>query len=506
MKQLSPILQTKGMTKAFSGVTVLRNVDFNIYPGEVHALIGENGAGKSTLVKILDGALSPTYGQILLEGNQISIPNPLIARKHGITLMHQEPLIFPDLDVTENIFAGHTKDDGGLFINWREKRKIARELLDSLDLDIDERSPVKGMSVADQQMVEIICALSTNTKVIIMDEPTAALTLSEVQTLFDIITRLKEQGKAIIFISHRLDEVKAIADRVTILRDGNKVCERMVEDTSLDAMVKLMIGRSLSEQIIKEKAVIGETVLEVKNLTLPGKFKDISLKVKKGEIVGMAGLVGAGRTEVASAIFGITPAASGKIFIKGKEVNVKSPMVAMQKGLAMISEDRAQSGLLLPLSVELNMTFASLDKISRYTWIDSKKEDALVDDYIKSLSIMLRETSQAAAELSGGNQQKIVLSKWLMTEPDIFIMDEPTRGIDVGAKAEVYNIINRLAGEGKAILMISSELEEIVHLSDRAYVMSEGIMTAELSHEQLTEERIMQAASPAKERAVHSNE
>lgn len=503
MQQLSPILQTKGMTKAFSGVTVLRNVDFNIYPGEVHALIGENGAGKSTLVKILDGALSPTYGEILLEGNPVSIPNPLIARKLGIALMHQEPLIFPDLDVTENIFAGHTKDGGGLFINWREKRKVARKLLDSLDLDIDERAPVKGMSVADQQMVEIICALSTDTKVIIMDEPTASLTLGEVKTLFGIINKLKGQGKAIVFISHRLDEVKIIADRVTVLRDGNKVCERMVEDTSREMMVQLMIGRSLNEQITKEAASIGDTVLEVKDISLPGKFKNISLKVKKGEIVGMAGLVGAGRSEVASSIFGITPPASGKIIINGKEVNIKSPMDAIKKGLAMVPEDRAQAGLLLPLSIELNMTFASLGKISRHTWINSKKEDSLVDNYVKNLSIMLRDTSQAAAELSGGNQQKIVLSKWLMTEPDIFILDEPTRGIDVGAKAEVYNIINRLAKQGKAVLMISSELEEIIHLSDRAYVMSEGVITAELTRDQLQEETIMKAASPTKDKVVH---
>jgi len=503
MQQLSPILQTKGMTKAFSGVTVLRNVDFNIYPGEVHALIGENGAGKSTLVKILDGALSPTYGEILLEGNPVSIPNPLIARKLGIALMHQEPLIFPDLDVTENIFAGHTKDGGGLFINWREKRKVARKLLDSLDLDIDERAPVKGMSVADQQMVEIICALSTDTKVIIMDEPTASLTLGEVKTLFGIINKLKGQGKAIVFISHRLDEVKIIADRVTVLRDGNKVCERMVEDTSREMMVQLMIGRSLNEQITKEAASIGDTVLEVKDISLPGKFKNISLKVKKGEIVGMAGLVGAGRSEVASSIFGLTPPASGKIIINGKEVNIKSPMDAIKKGLAMVPEDRAQAGLLLPLSIELNMTFASLGKISRHTWINSKKEDSLVDNYVKNLSIMLRDTSQAAAELSGGNQQKIVLSKWLMTEPDIFILDEPTRGIDVGAKAEVYNIINRLAKQGKAVLMISSELEEIIHLSDRAYVMSEGVITAELTRDQFQEETIMKAASPTKDKVVH---
>lgn len=501
-----PILQTKGLTKAFSGVTVLKNVDFNVYKGEVHALIGENGAGKSTLVKILSGALSPTYGEIFLEGHKIDIPNPLIAREFGIVLIHQEPLIFPDLNVTENIFAGHTKDGKNPFINWREKQRKARELLDLLELDINENASVKGMSVADQQLVEIISALSTNARIIIMDEPTAALTLDEVKKLFAIIEKLKSQNKAIIFISHRLDEVKIIADRVTVLRDGNKICEQMASDMTRDMMVQLMIGRTLDRQIMKEEVAIGETQLEVKGLTLPGKFENISLEVRKGEIVGIAGLVGAGRTEVACSIFGITPPTSGKIFINGKEENIRSPEDAITKGLVMVPEDRVQEGLFLPLSVKYNMTFASLGKISRLTWINSKKENYLVENYSKSLSIMFRDVNQTAAELSGGNQQKIVLSKWLMTEPNIYILDEPTRGIDVGAKAEVYNIINRLAKAGKAILMISSELEEIIYLSNRVYVMSEGVLTAEFEHKELSEEKIMKAASPIKHRGVFINE
>ncbi|MBA7541945.1 Ribose import ATP-binding protein RbsA [subsurface metagenome] len=505
MKVTEPVLKTKGITKAFSGVIVLRNVDFNIYQGEVHALIGENGAGKSTLVKILDGAFSPTYGEIFLEGQKIKISNPLVARKLGIALMHQEPQIFPDLDVTENIFAGHTRDNGDLFINWREKRKIARELLDSLDLNIDEKAPVKGMSVADQQMIEIICALSTNAKIIIMDEPTAVLTLGEVKILFSIIEKLKEQGKAIVFISHRLDEVKIIASRITVLRDGNKVCERMVENTTRDLMVQLMVGRTLNEQITKEETTVGEALLEVKNLTLPGHFKNVSIKVNRGEIVGLAGLVGAGQTEVACSIFGITPPESGKIFIKGKEEKINNPKEAIRKGLAMVPEDRLQTGLLLPLSVKHNMTLPSLGKISKLTWINFKQEDSLVEAYIKRLSIILRNTNQAVAEISGGNQQKIVLSKWLMTQPEIYILDKPTRGIDVGAKAEVYNLINALAKEGKAVLMISSELEEIVRLSDRVYVMFEGIITAVLERKELSEERIMKATSITKKKVVQSS-
>jgi ABC-type sugar transport system ATPase subunit len=505
MKVTEPVLKTKGITKAFGGVIVLRNVDFNIYPREVHALIGENGAGKSTLVKILDGALSPTYGEIFLKGQEIKIPNPLVARKLGIALIHQEPQIFPDLDVTENIFVGHTKDNGDLFINWREKRKIARELLDSLNLNIDEKAPLKGMSIADQQMVEIICALSTNAEVIIMDEPTAVLAPDEVKILFNVIEKLKEQGKSIVFISHRLDEVKIIASRITVLRDGNKVCERMAKNTTIDLMIQLMIGRTLNEQIIKEETTVGETLLEVKNLTLPGQFKNVSIKVNRGEIVGIAGLLGAGQTEVACSIFGITPPESGKIIIKGKEEKINSPIEAIKKGLALVSEDRLQTGLLLPLSVKHNMTLSTLDKISKLTWINFKQEDSLVETYIKRLSIVVRDTNQAVAEISGGNQQKIVLSKWLMTQPEIYILDKPTRGIDVGAKAEVYNLINTLAKEGKGVLMISNELEEIVRLCDRAYILSEGIITAVLERKELSEERIMKALSINKERVAQSS-
>jgi len=505
MKVTEPVLKTKGLAKAFSGVIVLRNVDFNIYPGEIHALIGENGAGKSTLVKILDGALSPTYGEIFFKGQEIKIPNPLVARKLGIALIHQEPQIFPDLDVTENIFAGHTRDNGDLFVNWREKRKIARELLDSLDLNINEKAPVKGMSIADQQMVEIICSLSTNAKIIIMDEPTSVLTPSEVKKLFGIIEKLKEQGKAIVFISHILDEVKIIADRITILRDGNKICERMVKNTTKELMIQLMIGRTLNKQITKEETTVGETLLEVRNLTLPGQFKNISIKINRGEIVGITGLVGAGQTEFACSIFGITPPESGKIFIKGEEEKINNPIEAIRKGLAMVPEDRLQTGLLLPLSIKHNMTLSSLDKISKLTWINFKQEDSLVEAYIKRLSIILSNTNQAVAEISGGNQQKIVLSKWLMTQPEIYILDKPTRGIDVGAKAEVYNLINTLAKEGKGVLMISIELEEIVQLCDRAYIMSEGIITAVLERKELSEERIIKAVSITKKEVVQSS-
>lgn len=493
--EANPVISVAGVTKTFSGVTVLKNVDFDIYPGEVHALLGENGAGKSTLVKIISGVHTPTHGKIFLENRQVKIPNPHTARQLGIALIHQEPLTFPDLDVTENIFAGNTRDGRKALIDWKKKRQQARVLLDSLELKIDETAPVKGMPIADQQMVEITCALSTNAKVIIMDEPTAALSQGEVKTLFEIINKLKNQGKAIVFIGHRLEEIEAIADRVTVLRDGEKVGERFMRDINIDQIVQMMIGRTVKELIVKEEVEIGQIRLEVKNLSLPGKFENISLNVRSGEIVGMAGLVGAGRTDVCQAIFGILPAQSGEILIDGEPAEIKSPAQAISRGIALVPEDRAISGLLMPFTIERNMTFATLGQISKGGFVNSAKEDKVVDQYVKDLQIKLRDTNQEVRELSGGNQQKVVLAKWLMTQPEILILDEPTRGVDVGAKAEVYKLISILARSGKAILMVSSELHEILQLSDRVYVMCEGKMTGEFARHELNDERIMTAAS-----------
>jgi ABC-type sugar transport system ATPase subunit len=493
--EVKPVISVIGLTKTFSGVTVLNNVDFDIYPGEVHALLGENGAGKSTLVKIISGVHTPTHGKILIEGQTVKIPNPHVARRMGIALIHQEPLTFPDLNVTENIFAGNTREGSKGLIDWKKKKQQARILLDSLDLTINETSPVKGMPIADQQMVEITCALSTNAKVIIMDEPTAALSQGEVNSLFEIVRKLKKQGKAIIFIGHRLEEIETIADRVTVLRDGEKVGERFMRDINIDQIVQMMIGRTVKELITKEEVDIGAVRLEVKNLTLPGKFENISLTVRSGEIVGMAGLVGAGRTDVGQAIFGIQPALSGEILIDNQPVEIRDPASAISKGIALVPEDRAISGLLLPFTIERNMTFATLGRISKGGFVDRAKEDTIVEQYVKDLQIKLRNTDQEVRELSGGNQQKVVLAKWLMTSPEILILDEPTRGVDVGAKAEVYKLISKLARSGKAILMISSELQEIMQLSDRVYVMCEGKMTAEFQRHELNDEKIMTAAS-----------
>lgn len=500
-----PVVSAKDISKSFSGVFVLRHVDFDIRPGEVHALVGENGAGKSTLMKIISGVYQPTEGQLLLNGKPIRFKDPHQARAAGIALIHQEPLTFQDLNVAENLFLGHTRGKGKAIINWRELYRKTDELLELLNVRIRAKDPVRGMSIADQQMVEIACALSQNARVIIMDEPTAALSHGEAGTLFKTIARLKAQDKAIVFIGHRLEEIMLIADRVTVLRDGERVNECLAREITQDDIVRMMVGRTFKELIVKEEIPIGNLVLETKHLTYPGKYYDISIKLHKGEIVGMAGLVGAGRSEVASAIFGVQPAHQGEIWIQGEKVRITNPVDAMRHGVAMVSEDRSRTGLLTSFSIRFNMTFAILRRIvSRAGFVRRKKEDQLVRHYTEYLNVRMRDAEQTVKELSGGNQQKVFIAKWLLTESDILILDEPTRGIDVGAKVEVYKLMNELARQGKAILMISSELPEILQLSDRVYVMCEGHVTAELSRGEMTGEMIMAAASTVKNRSVAS--
>ncbi len=503
MAESRPIVGAKGISKSFGGVFVLRDVDFDIYPGEVHALVGENGAGKSTLMKIISGVYQPTEGQLLLGGEPVRFKDPHQAREAGIALIHQEPLTFQDLNVAENLFIGHTRGKGKATINWRELYQKTDELLESLNVRIRAKDPVRGMTIADQQMVEIACALSQSAKVIIMDEPTAALSHGEARTLFETIRRLKAENKAIVFIGHRLEEIMQIADRVTVLRDGQRVNECMAKDLTQDEIVRMMVGRTFKELIVKEEIPIGELALETKNLTYPGQYYNISIKLHKGEIVGMAGLVGAGRSEVASAVFGVQPAHKGEIWIHGKKARIANPVDAMKLGVAMVSEDRARTGLITSFSIRVNMTFAILKRIAnRVGFVSRQKEDELVRHYVEYLNVRMRDAEQSVKELSGGNQQKVFIAKWLLTESDILILDEPTRGIDVGAKVEVYKLINELARQGKAILMISSELPEILQLSDRVYVMCEGHVTAELDRGEMTGEKIMAAASTVKNRSV----
>ena len=499
----APVVQAKGISKSFSGVFVLKHVDFDIRPGEVHALVGENGAGKSTLMKIISGVYQPTEGQLLLDGKPVRFRDPHHAREAGIALIHQEPLTFQDLNVAENLYLGHTRSNGKPVINWRELHKKTDELLNSLNVRIRSRDSVRGMSIADQQMVEIACALSQNARVIIMDEPTAALSHGEVKTLFKTISRLKEQGKAIVFIGHRLEEIMQIADRLTVLRDGERVSERMVGEITQDDIVRMMVGRSFKELIVKENVPGDVLALETRNLTYPGKYYDVSLKLHKGEIVGMSGLVGAGRSEFASAVFGVEPAQSGEIWVKGEKARIHNPVDAMRHGIAMVSEDRSRTGLLTAFSIRFNMTFAILKRVaSRAGFIRRKAEAPLVQQYTDYLSVRMRDPEQTVKELSGGNQQKVFIAKWLLTESDILILDEPTRGIDIGAKMEIYRLISDLAKQGKAVLMISSELPEILQLSDRVYVMCEGHVTAELTRQDMTSEKIMAAASTIQGRSA----
>ncbi len=489
-----PILSVRGIIKRFGRAQVLTDINLDLYPGEIHALVGENGAGKSTLTKIISGLYPPDAGQIILDGKTVTVPSPAAAQSMGIALIHQEPLSFPDLDVAENIFIGRQPRKGNV-IDWATMYNEARRLLHDLGVNIEPRAKVRGLSIADQQMVEMASALSQNARILIMDEPTAALTPSEVHDLFLIMRRLKKQGTAILFISHRLEEVFDIGDRISVLRDGEMVGQVTPAQSSRSEVVRMMVGRPLSALFEKEQmADFGEPRLVVKNLTTYGLFYNISFEVRAGEILCLAGLVGARRTEVARAIFGIEPPDEGEIWLDGRRVHIPNPKVAVQLGMAYVPEDRQKHGLLLPMRIDQNMTLPILREVSRLGWLDSAQEAAIARDWQSKLDIRMRSPEQAAWELSGGNQQKVVLSKWLLTRPKVLILDEPTRGVDIGAKAEVHHLMNELAHQGIAILMISSELPEVLAMSDRILVMREGHMMGEFSREEATQEKVMAAA------------
>lgn len=497
MDKNSSEMRTKGIDMAFGGVYVLKDIDFEIYPGEVHGLIGENGAGKSTLIKILAGVHQPKAGEIILREKVVQVPNPHAAVDMGIAMIHQEPQTFPDLDVAENIFIGRQPMTDGLRrVDWSKMYGHAEEILNSLGVEFDPHTKVRVLSIADQQMVEMAGALSQNAQILFMDEPTAALTPTEVEDLFAIMNNLREQGTAIVFISHRLEEIFDICDRITVLRDGELIGERKPEETSTDEIIHMMVGRPLSslyERNVEQK--IGEPVLEVKNLSRTQKFDGITFDVRAGEVVGMAGLVGAGRTDVARALFGALGIDSGTIRIDGEEVKITRPRQALAHGLVYVPEDRQRNGLLMQMSIEKNMTLAVLERIAPNGWLNEKSENKIAQEYVKKLSIVLRNIRQPVRELSGGNQQKVVLSKWLLAEPKVMLMDEPTRGIDIGAKSEVHRLIGELAAEGMAILMISSELPEILAMSDRIIVMREGRISGHFTKEEATAERVIAAAT-----------
>ncbi|PAB60501.1 ribose ABC transporter ATP-binding protein RbsA [Anaeromicrobium sediminis] len=488
---MKKILTMKNIIKEFPGVRALSGVDFNIYEGEVMALLGENGAGKSTLMKILTGVYEKTSGQIFLEGKEVNFSNTRDSQEANIGIIHQELNLIPELSVAENMFLGREPVNKFKRIDWKTLKEESQKLLDTLNVNIKPDDLVSTLSIGKQQMIEIGKALSLDAKIIIMDEPTDALTDKETETLFKVIRSLKAQGKSIVYISHRLEEIFEICDRVTILRDGKFIDEKEIEHIDQNEMIEKMVGRKISEQFPSVKVDRGPLSLELENVS--NKYiKGINFKLHKGEIVGISGLMGAGRTELAKTIYGAYEISSGKILLEGKELNIKSPEEAINYGIAYVSEDRKKDGLILDLSVKENMSISSLkNHYSMLSKINKNKESEEVNYYVKSMNIKTPNADTIIKNLSGGNQQKVCISKNLMCSPKILILDEPTRGIDVGAKKEIYDLINKLKKEGLSIIMISSEIPEILGLSDRILVMHEGRITKELKREEATQERIM---------------
>jgi rhamnose transport system ATP-binding protein len=491
------ILELKNITKRFSGVEVLHQVSLSLRSGEVHALLGENGAGKSTLVKVMTGVYQPDGGEIVLNGTQMHFNDARESRQAGIAAIYQELSLFPDLSVAENIFAGRQPTAAGGRIDWRRLYAEAEKLLASLGVQLDLKQKARNLSIAHQQMVEIARAISINARILIMDEPTSSLTLSEVDDLFRLVRRLRDEGTAIIFISHRLEELFELADRVTVLRDGAYVDTRAMKDVTRDDLIRMMVGRSITNMFPKQDVKAGKVILKVDHLTRSGAFRDISFELREGEILGMAGLVGAGRTNVARAIFGVEPPTSGVIQLDGREILIKSPQQAIALGLAYVPEDRQLHGLIPPMNITANISMPVLHKYARRGWLRDKVERTAAFQAARQIEVRANNIWQKAGELSGGNQQKVVLAKWLSTKPRILILDEPTRGIDVGTKAAVHALMSKLASEGIAILMISSELPEVLGMSDRVIVMHEGYMTGHFTRAEATQEKIISAATQA---------
>jgi len=484
--------------KSFPGVQAVKGCPFDLYTGEVHALVGENGAGKSTLVKILAGVYRKDSGKVLIRGKEASIVDTRSARNASIAMIHQELQLVPHLTVAMNIFIGreHRKKINFL-VDDKKTNNEARTILERMKVTLDPAARVMNLSIAEQYMVEIAKAISQRASILILDEPTAALTDSETQTLFTLIREMKSQGMGIIYISHRMEELKQIADRITVMRDGNYIGTKDIQSVTVDEIVNMMVGRTIYEATPElPERPNEEIVLEVKNLNRGSKIRDVSFQLRKGEILGFSGLIGAGRTEVARAIFGADPYDSGEIFVNGKKAIIKHPSDAVKLGIGYLSEDRKRYGLTLKRDVETNMMLASYDNFSKARlFVDINKINLTVKDKVSELNIATPSLKQVISNLSGGNQQKVVISKWLIRNSDILIFDEPTRGIDVGAKSEIYKLLNNLAKQGKSIIMISSELPEILRMSHRVIVMCEGKITGVLGAGEATQEGIMQLAT-----------
>lgn len=490
------ILTMKGIDKSFPGVHALKGVDLELRKGEVHALMGENGAGKSTLMKVLTGIYSKDSGTITYEGKDVVFTNPREAQDAGIAIVHQELNMMNHLTVAQNIFIGREYMNGKI-INDKRMNEEAAKLFERLNIDINPAETMGNLTVGRQQMCEIAKAISREVKVIIFDEPTAALTESEIEELFKIIRDLREKQMGIIYISHRMDEIKVITDKVTVMRDGEYVGTLVTENCTKDDIINMMVGRTIYEDP-KEKSNVpadAPVVLKVEHLNAGKMVRDVSFELKKGEILGFSGLMGAGRTETARALFGADPKDSGEIFVNGKKVDIRSPQDAVQAGIGYLSEDRKRYGVVLDKTIAENTTMASLEKFTKGVFIDRKKEATVAQEYVNKLKTKTPSVTTPTVSLSGGNQQKVVIAKWLARDCDILIFDEPTRGIDVGAKSEIYHLMNELAKQGKSIIMISSELTEILRMSDRIVVMCEGRKTGEIAIEEASQENIMHAAT-----------
>lgn len=488
------LLEMKGICKSFPGVKALQNVDLQLKAGEVHALLGENGAGKSTLIKVLGGIYHAEEGEIFIDGQKVNIDGVVAARHAGISIVHQELVLVPYMTVAENIFLGR---EPGTKMNVDRRKMVeeAQKLLDTYEMNIDANMLVERLTIAQQQMVEIVKAISFNSKILVLDEPTSSISDKEVGFLFNTMRNLTKAGVGIIYISHKMSELAEICDRVTVMRDGQTVGTKVVKETTTDDLIALMVGRELTNYYTRDYLEPGEVILKCEHISDGKMAKDASFELHKGEIIGFAGLVGAGRSETMKAIFGLAPHATGDVYVKGEKVKIKSPIDALKYGIALVPENRKEEGLYKVQSVRFNSTIEVLGNFIRHLHVDGKKEEEITQKYIDMMKTKTPSQDQIIGNLSGGNQQKVIIGRWLATEPDILILDEPTRGVDVGAKAEIYAIMNELVKQGMSIIMISSELPEIINMSDRIYVMNEGRVTGCLDHDTVTQESIMTLAA-----------
>lgn len=491
--EASTILELSHISKYFPGVRALDDVNFQLQKGMVHVLCGENGAGKSTLMKIIDGIYKQDEGDIFVNGKKVEIRDPLQARENGIAMIFQELSYVPDMTLEENLFLGHWPKKSGR-IDWSSIRRRTLELLKQEGLPYAPDVKLRSLSVSDIQMLEILKAVSNDASIIIMDEPTSALTSREVEKLFQKIEQLKARGTSIIYISHKMDEIFRIADEITVFRDGKSIITKDAKDMDVDQVIEYMVGRKIENQYPKPSVAPGEEILRVEKFSQPGIFEDINFNVRRGEIVGFAGLMGAGRTETMRALFGLDPHTAGSVFINGKQACIKNVRQSIKQGMVMLTEDRRRTGIVPILSVKVNTTLASLNKIIYGGLLHSAKENQLVDEACQSMNVKTPTYDTPIMSLSGGNQQKVIFAKWLLCDPEILIADEPTRGIDVGAKREIYELMNQFVINGKGIVMISSELPELIGICDRIYVMSEGHIAGMLTRKDFSQEAIMQLA------------